>query len=104
MSARKKKIGIGLLGLGTVGSGVAELIEKNRLHIQSRVGAELEIRAALVKDASKPRPGLPAGIKIVKQASDIFSDPEIDLVVELMGGFEPARTHILAAIAKGKHI
>ena len=100
----KKKIGIGLLGLGTVGSGVVELIEKNRVHIESRVGASLEIRAALVKDASKPRPGVPSGVKLTTKAADIFNDPEIDLVVELMGGFEPAKSYILEAISKGKHI
>src|SRR5688572_11553701 len=100
----KKKIGIGLLGLGTVGSGVVELLEKNRVHIESRVGAQLEIRSALVKDSGKIRPGLPAGLKLVTKASEIINDPEIDLVVELMGGFEPARAYILEAISKGKHI
>jgi homoserine dehydrogenase len=102
--ARKKKIVIGLLGLGTVGSGVVELLEKNRQHIESRVGAELWIKSALVRDLSKHKAGLPASLKLCTKASDILHDPEIDLVVELMGGFEPARTHILEAISKSKHI
>ncbi|MES2201447.1 MAG: homoserine dehydrogenase [candidate division FCPU426 bacterium] len=102
--ARKKKIVIGLLGLGTVGSGVAELLEKNRQHIESRVGAQLEIKAALVRDLSKARSAVPASTKITQKPSDILDDPEIDLVVELMGGFEPARTYILQAISKGKHV
>lgn len=104
MAPRKKKIGIGILGLGTVGSGVVELLEKNRVHIESRVGAQLEIRRAVVRDAAKKRNGLPASLLISNKFSDIMNDPEIDLVVELMGGFEPARTQILEAISKGKHV
>lgn len=102
--ARKKKIVMGLLGLGTVGSGVVELLEKNRRHIEARVGAELVIKTALVKDAGKARNNLPAGLRVTTKASDILDDPEIDLVIELMGGFEPARAYILEAISKSKHI
>jgi homoserine dehydrogenase len=104
MKSPKKKIGIGLLGLGTVGSGVVELLEKNRVHIESRVGASLEIKAALVRDASKARVGVPSTVKVVTEAKEILEDPQIDLVVELMGGFEPARQYILDAISRGKHI
>jgi homoserine dehydrogenase len=104
MATRKKKIGIGLLGLGTVGTGVVELLEKNRVHIESRVGAQLEIRSAVVKDVSKARPGMPSNLKITNKVSDVTNDPEVDLIVELMGGFEPARTYILEGISKGKHI
>ncbi len=104
MAKVTKKIGLGLLGLGTVGSGVAELLVKNRQHIESRVGASLELRWALVRDSGKVRSVLPPGMRVTTNADDVLNDPDTHIVVELMGGFEPARDYILRAIAKGKHV
>lgn len=104
MAKLKKKVTFALLGLGTVGTGVAELLEKNRQLIESRVGASVELKAALVRDPKRPRPGVPASVKVYTDIDPILKDPEIDIVVEVMGGYEPARTYLLKAIEAGKHI
>ncbi len=93
---------IGLLGYGTVGTGTAEILldpsgRNNLLR-------EIEIAKVGVRSLDKPRsPELPAGV-LTTDLSVIVSDPEIDIVVELLGGLEPARSLILKAIANGKHI
>jgi homoserine dehydrogenase len=99
-----KKIGLGLLGLGTVGTGVVQLLEKNRKSIENKAGTEIFVVGAAVRDKSKTREGIPADLKITEDAEEIINDPNVDIVVELMGGFEPARTHIIKAMEKGKHI
>ncbi len=104
MAKEKKTIGIGLLGLGTVGTGVVELLQRNRPLIESRIGAPLKVRAALVRDLSKPRPPLPPDLLVTDDPEKLLKDPEIQIVVELMGGFEPARQYLLSAIRAGKHV
>jgi homoserine dehydrogenase len=100
----KKQITFALLGLGTVGAGVAELLEKNRALIEGRVGASLRLKSALVRDAKRARSGVPASVIITTDPDAILKDPEVDIVVEVMGGFEPARDYILRAIDAGKHV
>jgi homoserine dehydrogenase len=100
----KKKVTFALLGLGTVGVGVAELLEKNRQLIEGRVGATLELKTALVRDLKKERPGVPASVRITTDPEAILKDPEIDIVVEVMGGFEPAYGLMRRAIEAGKHV
>jgi homoserine dehydrogenase len=93
---------IGLLGFGTVGTGTAEIIldPLGRNHLLQ----ELEIARIGVKTLDKPRSiDLPAGI-ITTDLESIVTDPDIDIVVEVLGGLEPARSLILKAIANGKHI
>lgn len=93
---------IGLLGLGTVGTGTAEIL----LDTQGRNSLlqEIEIKQVGVRSLDKPRSvQLPAEI-FTTDLEKIVTDPEIDIVVELIGGLEPARTLILKAIAEGKHI
>jgi homoserine dehydrogenase len=104
MAKLKKKVTFALLGLGTVGAGVAELLEKNRQLIEGRVGAPLELKAALVRDIKKARSGVPASVRLTTNPQDILGDPEIDIVVELMGGFEPAREYILKAMDAKKQV
>lgn len=104
MAKLKKKVTFALLGLGTVGAGVAELLEKNRQLIEGRVGAPLELKSALVRDVAKARQGVPAAVKLTTDPDAILKDPEVDIVVELMGGFEPAREYILRAIEAGKQV
>ena len=104
MPKRKKPVILGLLGLGTVGAGVAELLESNRKLIESRAGLPVVLKCALVRDISKAREGVPAAVKLTTNPDEVLNDPAIDIVVELMGGFEPAREYILKAIANGKHI
>jgi len=96
-------IHIGILGLGTVGTGVAELIEKNRDTISKRLGKNIEIKKVLVKDLSKKRLSLADG-KITDDPGQVIGDSDISIVVELMGGEEPALTYIHQALASGKHV
>lgn len=91
---------IALLGLGTVGLGTYQLIEKNGAIIKENTGAEVEVKYALVKDANKQRP-VPANI-LTTEFDKIVSDPEIELVAEAMGGTDPALGYALAALKAGK--
>ena len=95
-------IGIGLLGLGTVGAGVAEIL----LNPQGRhpLVGQLALKRVAVRDLSRPRPvDLPAEVLCTDPLA-VVNDPAVDIVVEVMGGLEPARSLILAAIAAGKPV
>lgn len=93
---------IGLLGLGTVGTGTAEIL----LHPEGRhhLLQEIEIQKVGVKSIDKPRQVELPPEKITTDLESIVTDPEIDIVVELLGGLEPARSLILQAIDRGKHV
>lgn len=98
------RISLGLLGLGNVGSGVAKLLEDNRAAVSARLGAEVTIKRALVRNPDKERPvALPAD-SLVRDPDAILEDPEIDIVVELIGGQEPALDYVLRAFRAGKHV
>ena len=95
-------VNIGLLGFGTVGTGTAEIILDNvgRHHLLK----EILIKKVGVRSLDKPRQvKLPSGV-MTTDLSAIVNDPDIDIIVELLGGLEPARTLILQAIKQGKHI
>jgi homoserine dehydrogenase len=97
-------INIGLLGCGTVGGGVFKLLEKNTATIAKKTGTEIIIKRVLERDAKKC---LQIGIDpslITDRFEDIINDDSIDIVVELIGGIEPAFSFIMAAINKGKHV
>ncbi len=98
-----RKINIGLLGYGTVGSGVTSIIQKNSYDINTRTEADIRVKTALVKDLSKTR-AESKDILFTNKAADILDDPEIDIVVEVMGGIEPARTYIITALNNGKNV
>ncbi|ORU00282.1 Homoserine dehydrogenase [Anaerovibrio sp. JC8] len=97
------KIQIGLLGSGTVGSGVVEVLKKNVKDIEQRVGCEIGIKTVLVRDLAKKRANL-EGIKVTDNIDDIINDPEISIVVELMGGLHPALEYMVKAMEAGKHV
>jgi homoserine dehydrogenase len=99
-----KEIQVGLIGFGTVGTGVVKiLIEKERL-LQSLVGAPLKLKRIVDLDLNRDRGvPIPKGL-LVDKAEDVFNDPDISIVVELIGGLEPARSFILKALEKGKHV
>ena len=99
----QKVIKIGILGAGTVGSGVIKVLEMNRRQITERVGAGLQVQQVLVRDSSKVRPFLD-GYKVTTNIDDILNDKEIDIVVELMGGLNPAKDYMLKAMAAGKSV
>ncbi|NLZ52291.1 MAG: homoserine dehydrogenase [Thermoanaerobacteraceae bacterium] len=94
---------IGILGLGTVGTGVVELIEKNNDIIAKRIKDHINIKKVLVKNLNKQRSPLVEG-KITDRFEDIIEDEEISVVVEVMGGEEPALSYIKEALNRGKHV
>lgn len=98
----KKKISIGIIGLGTVGQGVVEIFCRRRKSIFERAGAVVEIAAVCDTDAKKI-PRFLEGV-YTKNWADVVNNPHIDLVVELVGGYEPARTIILESLKAGKDV
>ena len=99
-----KVVHIGLLGLGTVGSGVVKSLASNREHIEQRTGFSVSVRRALVRDTQKPRRVTIHPDLLTTEAKDILADPLISVVVEVMGGVEPARALIRTALEAGKHV
>src|SRR4051812_39385521 len=93
---------IGFLGLGVVGSAVANTLLEKSDFFTRRIGRSLQLTRVLVQDASKPRPIDPALVTL--QADDILDDPGIDLVVEMMGGENPAHDYIVRALRARKHV
>jgi homoserine dehydrogenase len=96
-------LGIGLLGLGTVGTGVARVLLAKADALERRVGRPVRMKRVLVRDLAKQR-GIDAELPLVTDPQAVLNDPEIDIVVEVIGGEEPARTFILEAIERGKHV
>lgn len=94
---------IALLGMGTVGGGVYEIIEKQKEEMPFKIGAALEVVKVLVRNKAKYADRIPAE-KLTDVWEEVIGDDSIDIVVEVMGGIEPARTYIKAALEKGKHV
>ena len=92
-----------LLGVGTVGGGVYKLAESLREEMVSKTGADFEIARILVRNLEKERPGIPREL-LTDNWREIVEDPEIQVVIEVMGGIEPARTCILEALQAGKQV
>jgi len=99
-----KVIGVALLGLGTVGGGVYRIIRSQAGEMINKLGAKLEIRRILVRDLEKARRRIGDDPALTADWNDIISDPQIAIVVEVMGGIEPARTYISQALSAGKHV
>ncbi len=99
-----KPIQVGLLGLGTVGSGTIEVLRRNREEISRRAGRDIVIKVASARDLTKERKVSLEGIEIVPTAGLIVSRPDIDIVVELIGGDTAARELVMKAIENGKHV
>ena len=100
----KQKISVGLIGLGTVGTGTFRILQENAELIRNRVGVPIEVTKIAVRDAKRDRGiAIPSGM-LTKNPAEIIDDPNIDIVAELIGGYEPAKELILAAIARGKHV
>ncbi|RWZ59053.1 homoserine dehydrogenase [Halobacillus fulvus] len=96
-------ITVGLLGLGTVGSGVIEILNDHQERIQHKTGCAVTIKSVLVSDTSKPRE-LSETVNLTDRYEDITRDPEIDVIVEVMGGIDHTLTILLEAIENGKHV
>lgn len=97
-------INVGIIGYGTVGTGTARILLKNRKEIERRVGLPIRLRKIADLDTRRNRGlKLPKGL-LVKDSSKVLNDPEIDIVVELIGGIHPAKEFVLDAIKSGKHV
>jgi homoserine dehydrogenase len=100
-----KEIRLGLLGLGTVGAGVVKLLDAQRATLEERAGCRLALGAIADLDVTRPREGLDlTRLPMTTDAGRVLDDPAIDVVIELVGGLEPARSFILKALAAGKHV
>ncbi|MDI3280956.1 MAG: homoserine dehydrogenase [Bacillota bacterium] len=99
-----KPVHIGLLGLGTVGSGVVRILQENRASILERAGRPLELRRILVRDLHKKRAVSVSPDLLTTSPADLLDDPEIEVIVEVMGGVEPARQYLAEALRRRKHV
>ena len=100
----KKNINIGIFGLGTVGKGVVEQLTENLEIISKRTGCNLTIVKAVTGNPDKDRGLNLKNIQVSKSPRDIINDPSIDIVVELIGGEEPAKWIVLESLKKGKSV
>lgn len=99
-----KKVKVGLIGFGTIGTGVVKILSASRELIQKRLGAEVEIVKIADLDITTDR-GVAVDREILTtNADDVICDPAVDIVIELIGGYEPARSFLLKAIENGKHV
>ncbi|TCS68794.1 homoserine dehydrogenase [Sulfuritortus calidifontis] len=99
-----KPIHVGLLGLGTVGGGTLTVLRRNKEEIARRAGREIRVVQAAVRDLAKARAFAGEGLDLTTDPMAVVDNAEIDIVVELIGGIEPARSLVLKAIQNGKHV
>jgi len=99
-----RKIGVGLVGWGTVGCGVIQVLRENAAVIESRLGVPIELRRVADLDLDRERPVAVPRDMLTKDIEDILEDPEIQIVIELIGGLKAAKTVICKAIERGKHV
>ena len=99
-----KAVNIGLIGLGTVGSGTVEILRRNNRDISGRAGRDIQVSRIAVRDLDKAREVDIAGIPLGDDPMLVVDDPEVEIVVELVGGDTLAREVVLRAIENGKHV
>jgi homoserine dehydrogenase len=97
-------IQVGLLGIGTVGSGTFKVLQRNQEEIRRRAGRGIAITMVADLDTERARSIVGAGVEVVADARQVIANPDIDIVIELIGGYGIARTLVLEAIASGKHV
>jgi homoserine dehydrogenase len=99
-----KALKVGLLGIGTVGSGTYAVLIRNQEEIRRRTGRSIEVAMVADLDMARARAVVGSGVEVVNNAQAVIDNPDIDVVVELIGGYGVARTLMLQAIAAGKHV
>ncbi len=99
-----KPVKIGLLGLGTVGGGTATVLQRNADEISRRAGRGIIVDFAATLEIERAEELGLKGLRLTQDAFDVVNDPEIDIVVELIGGYSPAKELVLQAIENGKHV
>ncbi|MDO4475914.1 MAG: homoserine dehydrogenase [Lachnospiraceae bacterium] len=100
----KREIKAALLGLGTVGSGVYKLVHMQEPEMESKLGSTLQIKKVLVRNLEKAASKVEDPSVLTNSWQEILDDPEIELVIEVMGGIEPAGTYIRQALSSGRHV
>jgi homoserine dehydrogenase len=96
-----RAVNVGLLGCGVVGTGFVDLVRRSAPLVAARTGVTVNLARVAVKDRTKPRP---VERELLCDAQALFADPSVSIVVELVGGIEPARSLVLAAIESGRHV
>ncbi len=99
-----EQVNVGLIGLGTVGTGVARLLLEHSDRIARRAGRPVRLACVAVRDLNKPRDVALGGVPITDDPERLIDDPAIEVVIEAMGGVEPALQYVLRALAAGKHV
>ena len=99
-----RSVAIGMLGSGVVGTGVAEAIEQRADKLAASAGVRFELKRVLVRDVSKPRGRHPDPSLLTDDPAQVVAGPDIDLVIEVMGGLDPAEELVSRALAAGKHV
>ncbi len=99
-----KPIKVGLLGVGTVGSGTFNVLKRNQGEIQRRAGRGIEISMVADLDVARAQALVGEGVHVVADGREVIANPEIDIVIELIGGYGIAKALVMEAIAAGKHV
>ena len=99
-----KPIQVGLLGIGTVGSGTFEVLKRNQEEIQRRAGRPIQVTMVADLDTARAQAIVGSAVNVVNDARQVIANPDIDIVVELIGGYGIAKQLVLEAIAAGKHV
>lgn len=99
----KNPVTLGIVGLGVVGSGTLQLLQDHRRDIESRVGAPVRVKWICSRHP-KRFPYLPQGVRQTRNWKDVVSDPEVDCIVELIGGTDPAKALVVSSLKSGKHV
>ena len=99
-----KAIQVGLLGIGTVGSGVFNVLNRNQSEIRRRAGRGIEIGMVADLDTARAQAVVGDKVKVVNDARSVIANPDIDIVIELIGGYGIAKALVMEAIEAGKHV
>lgn len=99
-----KPIQVGLLGIGNVGRSTFEVLQRNQFEIKGRAGRGIEITMVAARNLDRARSIVGLNVQVVADAAEIINHPDIDIVVELVGGYDQAKTWVLQAIEAGKHV
>ena len=100
----EKVIKAALLGFGTVGTGVYKVLKNQEKEMSAKIGCKVEIKKILVRNIEKAAAKIEDASLLTSQWDEIINDPEIEIVIELMGGINPAKEYILSALKAGKHV
>ncbi|GED58789.1 homoserine dehydrogenase [Brevibacillus formosus] len=100
----KQSIKLGLMGFGTVGTGVVRIIQAHQEDLQKQTGLSIEVSRILVQDAEKSRNISSMEGVLTTDPASLLDDPEIEVIVEVIGGIHPAKEYILGALERGKHV